>query len=208
LTPTLTKSYPPLTSRRKKTMTLPNNTLLGNHAPTRNVLYFKGSDGMEPSLKYPNFPINFIGRLRIDATKGVTTRTGDRAFIAELSVLSSNLPDTVRVGGKYSWYQSLKEPGTAYPSCIAFLYAALGLDSVKHAAYIAKEIKPNQDTWLNKAANENCLAGSEVHLQTSLKRKKGFAPSQVPMHDKGDFTLHTFAPTAEALSEADAMAAQ
>jgi hypothetical protein len=153
---------------------------------------------MDGTSKYPFFPAGFIGRVKVSACKGITRRNGERAFIAELDVLSSNLPN-VQVGGRYSWFQSLKEPGTAYPACIAFLYACLGLDSGRDKAKIEIEIKPRQDAYLNAAVNENpalyggktnVLAGAEIMLQTSSKKTK----------NNTDFTLHAFsaAPAAKA----------
>lgn len=172
---------------------LPTNPTLPGRPALQNVSYFAGADGLDPSSKLPNFPPGFMGSVRIDQTKGITRRDGQRAFIAELTVMESNMPETIRIGGKYSWFQSLKEPGTAYPACISFLYAALGLDSARHKTYIETHIKPAQDSWLNRAANENVLAGSEVRLQTALKKTKA----------NTDFTVHLFAATPKALAEAD-----
>jgi hypothetical protein len=166
-------------------------------APAVPANYFSGANGLDASSKLPFLPPGFIGRVRVDTTKGIATRKGDRAFVAELTVLTSNIPDRVFVDGKYSWYQSLKEPGTAYPTCIAFLYAALGLDQQKHKEFITAKIKPAQDNYLNQAANANILAGAEMILQTANKKlKDGIS----------DFTLHSFAPTPEGVAKADAAA--
>lgn len=146
-------------------------------------------NGMDASSKLPFFPAGYIGTVRIAACKGITKRDGGRAFIAELEIVTSNLPETVRVGGKYSWYQDLKEPGTAYPACIAFLYAALGLDPQRDKAKIDAEVKPRQDAWLNAAVSDkNPLAGAPLVLQTSIKPKKNGDP----------FTLHNFSPAPKA----------
>ncbi len=163
-------------------------------APAAPVNYFSGSNGMDASAKLPFFPAGFLGRVAVDQTKGITQRDGSRAFIAELTVLESNMADRVFVGGRYSWFQSLKEPGTAYPACISFLYAALGLDAAKHKAAIDSQIKPNQDAWLNSCSNANPLKGAEIRLQTTNKKTKA----------GGDFTLHAFSPTPEGIAKADA----
>lgn len=138
--------------------------------------------------KYPWFPVGFQGRIKVAACKGITTRKGDRAFIAEVDVLSSNLQE-VQVGGRYSWYQKLTEEGTAWPAVLSFLYACLGLDMGRDKAKIEAEIKPKQNLWLNQAINDDpkqgkvqILAGQELLLQTSNKPKKDGSP----------FTLHTF----------------
>jgi hypothetical protein len=143
-------------------------------------------NNQDASSKLPYFPPNFIGVVKVAACKGITTREGQRAFIAELEVVTSNLPETVRVGGKYSWFQSLKEPGTAYPACISFLYACLGLDTTRDAVKIRESVKPQQDKYLNTAVSEkNILGGAMVNLQTSNIQKK---------RSPGDFTVHNFSP--------------
>ncbi len=152
------------------------------------------ANGMDASNKLPFFPKDFIGTVRVARCKGITVRDGGhRAFIAELEVVTSNMPETVRVGGRYSWFQSLKEVGTAYPACIGFLHACLGLDAVRDKAKI-DALKAQQDTYLNMAVNEditqyggkiNILGGQLVNLQTANKKLK----------DKvTDFTLHTWSP--------------
>lgn len=159
------------------------------------VNFFTGSNGMDASSTLPYFPAGFVGRIRVDATKGITTRKGKRAFLGEFTVLTSNLPEQVFVGGRYSWFQDLTEPGTAYPACIGFLYAALGLEPTKHKAYIDTEVKPKQDQWLNSCANTpSFIAGAEINLQTANKKTKA----------NTDFTLHAFAPTPEGVAKADA----
>lgn len=146
--------------------------------------FFNGANNVDPSSKLPFFPTDFIGRVKVDSCKGITQRDGTRAFIAEMTVLSSNLPN-VYVNGRYSWFQSLKEPGTAYPACIGFLYACLGLDPARDKAKI-EQVKPKQDDYLNQAVSDkNILGGAEINLQTSTKMTKA----------KKEFTLHAFSPT-------------
>lgn len=159
-------------------------------------------NGMDASNKLPFFPPGFVGDVEVIGCKGITTRAGERAFIAELRVLTSNVPDSVRLDGKYSWFQGLKEPGTAYPACIGFLYACLGLDSARDREKIEK-VKSKQDAYLNMAVNEdvrqydgktNILAGARLRLQTSIKKTKAGT----------DFTLHNFSPAAAAPAPAPA----
>lgn len=145
---------------------------------------------MDGTSKLPFFPAGFVGDVRVVACKGIITRKKDPAFIVELEVLSSNLAGVVHVGGRYSWFQSLKEEGTAYPSCIAFLYACLGLDPQRDKTKIDTEVKSKQDKWLNSAVNENpalgptnVLAGATLRLQTANKKLKDGV---------SDFTLHNF----------------
>ena len=140
----------------------------------------------EGTSKLPFFPAGFVGDVRVCACRGITPRPPKpRAFIAELEVVTSNIPDVVRVGGKYSWYQGLGEPATAYRSCIAFVYACLGLDSTRDKARIEKDVKPQQDRILNAFIETNAAAGTLIRLQTSHKLTK---------EKKLDFTVHTFSP--------------
>jgi hypothetical protein len=151
-------------------------------------------NGMDASSKLPFFPRDFIGVVKVAACKGITTREGKRAFVAELEVVTSNLPETVRVGGKYSWYQDLTEVGTSYPACVSFLYACLGVDPIKDKTKIDTQIKAVQDQYLNAAVNDDpkscggkvqILAGALLNLQTSNKVTKKM---------QKDFTLHNFSP--------------
>lgn len=157
---------------------------------------------MDASNKLPFFPKDFLGRVRVDACKGITTRAGKQAYIAELTVLTSNLP-TVHVGGRYSWFQSLAEPMTAYPACIGFLYACLGVDQTRDKAKIDKEIKPKQNTWLDQSVNEDAtkgpaqvLVGVEVVLQTTIKKVKEAKLMSLEDAERAGkvFTLHAFSP--------------
>ena len=162
--------------------------------------FFAGTNGMDPSSKLPPFPSIFSGRVRIDACKAIMPRSGGKAFIAEVTVLTSNLDkldpsnkDYVAVGSRRSWYQKipLQDAQTAWGACIAFLHAALGLSTTKDSAQIEAEVKPFNETFLDAACNEDpskCvtvkiggepttlpvqfLAGEEVMLQTSLINTK------------------------------------
>jgi hypothetical protein len=143
--------------------------------------FFSGSNGLNPSSRYPWLPMNFSGRVRILACKGITKRgTSEKAFIAEFEILTSNLahlpPDDksyVAVGSRRSWYQGMKEPLTAYPSVISFLYACLKVMQGRDQVEIDTNIKPVQDKWLNRAvSDENPLADAEVMVQTANKQTR------------------------------------
>jgi hypothetical protein len=151
---------------------------------------------LDANNKLPNFPVDFVGRCRIDACKGITTGKGDRAFIAELTVLTSNRPD-VFVGGRYSWFQGNLQgqyADTAAQACIGFLLAAINPNPTD----LATDVKPRQAEYLNAAIDEKrqLLRGMEVNLQTSEKKKKdGKMLSIEECRTKGlIFTLHTFSP--------------
>jgi hypothetical protein len=156
------------------------------------MAFFTNTDGMDSSNKLPWFPSNFNGRVRIDMCKGIASERSGRAFIVETTVLTSNLselapsdPSYVALGSRRSWYQGLKETGTSYPACIGFLYAALGLAPQRDQAKIDKDIKPNQDKWLNSIiSDQNPLNGAEVMLQTTTIKTKAGDP----------FTLHNWSP--------------
>lgn len=162
------------------------------------------ANGLNASSKLPFLPAGFIGVGVIDAVKGITTRTGDRAFIVELTIESTNDPGKVQVGGRYSWYQSLKEPLTSYPACIGFLYAAMGLDTNRDKVKIDKDVKPQQDKLLNRAlSDEQPLAGERVGVQTAeirTKLGKGLSDEDARKTKGALFTVHTFsvAPPAKA----------
>jgi hypothetical protein len=151
--------------------------------------FFSNADNLDPNNKLPFFPPKFRGRARIDVCKGITKRNGDKMFIVEFTIMTSNNPELVSIGGRHSWCQNMKETETATRACLGFLYAALGLDASRDAAKIAREIKPQQTALLNNAASDaNPLAGEEVELQTDEITTKSGTP----------FTVHTFAPKSAA----------
>jgi hypothetical protein len=153
------------------------------------MTFFSNADNLDPSNKLPFMPPKFRGRVRVDVCKGVTKRNGDKMFLCEFTVLSTNLPETVSVGGRHSWSQNMKEVETATRACISFLYAALGLDPSRDKARIDSEVKPKQNMLLNNAASDaNPLAGAEVDLQTDEITTKANKP----------FTVHTFSAVAKA----------
>ncbi len=189
------------------------------------------ANALNASSKLPNFPIDFVGRVRVDLCKGITTNKGP-AFIAEFTVLTSNKPDSVYVGGRYSWFQGNLQgqySDTAYQACIGFMLAAMGLDEGRDAKEIESE-KHNQSPMLNAIISDNAknvfpfqkrqpdgslkpdpksgfvnpLAGAEVNLQTSEKKKKlGKELTIEACREKGlIFTLHSFSPVAKAAQAA------
>lgn len=177
--------------------------------------FFNGTNGKDASNKLPYFPAGFLGRLNIDNVKGITNLEGQRAYIVEFTVETSNMPDKVFVGGRYSWYQALnpKQLDTAYGACIAFLYAALQYDPARDQAKINAEVKPRQDFLLNSSISDvpipanpqlgtpalpaQYLRNSKVLLQTSekpTKAGKGMPIEQARATKGALFTLHTFSP--------------
>lgn len=163
---------------------------MSNTAPAG---FFSGANGLDPSNKLPWFPPNFNGRCRVDVCKKKFPRAGGRAFIAELTILTSNLShldpihkDYVAVGARHSWYQSIgADASTGYAACIGFLYACIGLDKNQDRNKIEVEIKPHQEKWLDRAVSEeNALQGAEILVQTSTIITKKSEP----------FTLHNFMP--------------
>jgi hypothetical protein len=159
-------------------------------SPAQYPTFFHGTNNMDASNKLPYFPANFSGKLRVECTKGIVKRDGTRMYLAEFEVLTSNIPATIPVGGKYSWCQNMREEGTAYPACISFLWACLGLDGNRDRQKIETEIKPKQDAWLNSTTvpGNTVLVGAEVYLQTANKQTRADKP----------FTLHNFFPANQA----------
>lgn len=170
--------------------------------------FFHGTDNMDPSSRYPWLPANFQGRVRIELTKGIQTQSKGPAYIAEMTIVSSNRPDII-VGGRYSWYQKVTpgQESTAFKSVIAFMLASLGLDGGRHRAFIDARIKPGQNALLNMTAKDGntVLVGKEVLVQTSAKPLKG-QERLLPEQQK-TYTLHSWSPTPEGVAAADQMIA-
>lgn len=143
-------------------------------------------DNKDASSKLPNFPPKFAGNLVTNRCKGIVTGKGERAFIVEFTVESSNMPEVVIPGTRYSWYQGIKpqQEDTAYGAILQYLYAAMGLDQARDKATIDTQVKPNQSRILNNAISEaNPLSTKRVRLETSAKITK---------EKKVEFTLHNF----------------
>ena len=63
--------------------------------------FFAGTDNLDASSKLPYLPPTFSGICRVDLCKGISVRKGGRAFIAELTVLTSNLDHLDPSDSKY-----------------------------------------------------------------------------------------------------------
>ncbi len=158
---------------------------------------------LDASDKLPNFPIDFCGLVQVDKCKAITTNKGDKAFIVEFTVLSSNRPD-VFVGGRYSWYQGNLQgqyADTATQACIGFLHAALNPSKEDLA-----DLKARQAAYLNASVDEKqqILRGNKVMLQTTEKKKKDGKALDIELaRQKGlVFTLHSFSPAPAAATQA------
>ncbi len=143
-------------------------------------------DNKDASSKLPNFPPKFAGVVVTDRVKGITTTKREDAFVVEFTVESSNMPETVAPGTRYSWFQKIMpmQEDTAYGAILQYYYAALALDPAKDKKTIDEKIKPNQSKLLNLAVSDaNPLAGRRVFLQTTTKITK---------EKRQEFTLHNF----------------
>jgi hypothetical protein len=140
----------------------------------------------DATSKLPNFPAKFSGVVVTDVVKGIITK-GERAFIVEFTVESSNMPLVVGVGSRFSWFQKIKaqQESTGEGAILNYLYAALQLDAGRDKVKIEKEVKPQQMAILNAAVSAaNPLRGRRVKVETF---EKPFKEDKTKM-----FTVHTY----------------
>ena len=136
--------------------------------------FFSGSNGLDASNRVAGLEPGFTGDVRVELCRGIHPRKGGQAFIVEFTVLTSNQP-SVPVGVRRSWYNNINPAylSTCMGPMVAFLYACLGLVPGRDQAVIDRDIKPNQDAWLNQSiSSDQPLSGRIVHLETGSKPMK------------------------------------
>ncbi len=119
--------------------------------------------------KGQKFEPNFVGDLKVVRCFEKKPRKGGSAFIAELQVIATNLPDIHPIGSKPSWYQQL---GGVYPDLFLtavkeMVAATMGVNPRDPGA-IATTIDPIIEETMDLVVGpDNALEGRRVHLETS-----------------------------------------
>lgn len=131
---------------------------------------------------------NFIGIVEMKKTLAKETLKNGMAFIVEMEVIKTNMPDKHPEGQKVTWYQGLKDKTVAFPSIAAWAAACLGINPKGDKAKL-KEVQPLLPEAMKEATDspeDNPFIGVQLKLSTFMvKTKKG-----------GDFTVYDFEPLA------------
>ena len=130
---------------------------------------------------------NFIGVVEMKKTMAKETLKNGMAFIVEMEVIETNMPDKHPEGQKVTWYQGLKDKTVAFPSIAEWVSACLGISKGDKAKL--KEVQPLLPDAMKEATDnpeDNPFIGVQLKLSTFMvKTKKG-----------GDFTVYDFEPLA------------
>ncbi len=135
-------------------------------APSAPKSYFKGLKEAKVNNRLPYFESGQLYKLRLDKTFVFETRDKGDAFIANFTILETT--GTQKVGSQVAWYQGLvKNKDTAFGAIKSLMYALMGADPNSEAdADKIAEIDLEVEDEMNKAIEENHMAGTEVKCQT------------------------------------------
>ena len=130
---------------------------------------------------------NFIGEVEVEKTLVKTTRAIGDAFIVEMRVIETNMPDEHPVGQKVSWFQKLQDKDVAFPSIKAWAAACAGFHP-NQKDEIEEEIEPLLEEMMEEATDkpdDNDFVGIRLHVETfKILTKNG-----------RDFTRHNWEPS-------------
>ena len=137
----------------------------------------------------------FRGAVEVVRTVLKQTRASGIAFIVELRVVETNMPEDHPVGSKGTWFQKMSDASVALPSIKAWA-AACGGYHAHEKDEIEKEVEPELEAMLEnatKAGNEtnNAFTGIVLALETE----------QIKTKNDRDFTRYDFSPYEDAEEE-------
>ena len=128
----------------------------------------------------------FIGTVEVERTIVKATRAKGDAFIVEMRVIDTNMPEDHPVGQKVSWYQALKDKDIAFPAIKAWAAACAGYKTTQKDE-IDEEVSPVLKDMMVLATDKpdaNDFIGIQLHVETVLIKTK----------KDTDFTRHNWEP--------------
>jgi hypothetical protein len=158
-------------------------------------------DGIEKANVYERgrfFEAGFNGIVRVSKTIYKQTRAKGVAFIVELDVEETNMPDQHPVGSKGSWYQSMNDKDVAFSAVLEWVAACLEIG--KHQKEEIEQLKTGKNEETGKlvlielldhainAPDTNEFVGTRLRLSTRMRKTKA----------NTDFTVYDFTPFAVA----------
>jgi hypothetical protein len=136
----------------------------------------------------------FEGVVEVKKTLVKQTRQRGPAFIVEMQVVETNMPEKHPVGGKSTWFQKLVNKDVAFPAIKAWVAACLGFEAHQKDAIdetldaIDPETKLPMIRALIKEATNNPESNEFVGVRLRL------ACEQVKTKENKDFTRYDFSP--------------
>lgn len=131
----------------------------------------------------------FHGLVRVRRTMAKETRKSGVAFIVELEVITTNMPDKHPEGSKGTWFQKMTDKAVAFPAIKAFASACAGIP-VHDKETIKREIDPHLEAIMDAATEneeDNDFIGVTLILDTE----------QIKTQKNQDFTRYDFSPYTE-----------
>jgi hypothetical protein len=129
----------------------------------------------------------FNGLVRVKRTIAKATRGSGLAFIVEMEVVTTNIPNIHPVGAKVTWFQKMVDLDIAYPAIKAWAAACVGL-GIQQKAQIeeafAGEVLEELMTYATDHEDSNEFVNILLHLETVMVKTKA----------GGDFTRYDFSP--------------
>jgi hypothetical protein len=132
------------------------------------------------------FTDGFNGLVEVRRTLAKATRASGLAFIVEMVVVETNLPEKHPVGWTGSWFQKMTDKDVAFSAILAWAAAMCGF-SVTQRQEIDQQLKPHLQEIMTNATNNpetNPFVGKRVRLECTQKKTK---------NDR-DFTRYDFSP--------------
>lgn len=131
----------------------------------------------------------FVGIVEVVRTIAKDTLKSGKAFIVEMRVLETNLPEHP-VGSKVTWYQGMNNKLTAFPAIKIWAAACVGYEAYQKAD-IEREVSPVIRELMKISTDnpdKNDFVGTKLILRTTQTKTK----------EKGlDFTVYDFHPCAQ-----------
>jgi len=128
----------------------------------------------------------FNGVVEIMRTIGKETRASGLAFIVELKIVQTNMPDDHPVGQKGTWFQKMTDRAVAFPAVAAWAAACAGYEPHEKER-IKQDVMPHLRETMKHATDnpgDNDFIGAKLRLVTvGITTKKD-----------ADFTRYDFAP--------------
>lgn len=150
-----------------------------------------GKSSITERGKYMAGDFNGIVQLKRVITKN--TRNKGPAFIADLTIVTSNLDDPRFAANQdFNWYQKMVDKDIAFPAIKEFFVAFAGVDP-KDEVEVAK-LSDTMDSAIAECVqspDDNMLVGSLVHLRTE----------EIKTEEGKPFTRHYWRPVTDELLE-------
>lgn len=130
------------------------------------------------------FKPGFNGVVRVRKTLAKETRKSGMAFIVELEVEKTNMPDVHAIGSKGTWFVKLIDKDVAFPNIATWAAACCGVEGREN---IKKEVLPLLQALMEYATDH---PDSNEFIDVRL----GLSTEGVKTKADTDFTRYDFSP--------------